>query len=341
MSVNDDNAAPGVHDEHDEFNAAMAEFSREDGNAPEHSEGANQQSGNDGEQDKEPSSPTVPLDLGDQQPDAGNSAPTGEPSADIWKDAPESLRAEYEKLQSTNRSLQGRISAADRRLNQFLRDGAGNQPQQGGQANGQPANGQARAGAVQEALESEGFKQFSSDYSEIAGPLETVLRAMASQVEQVATPVSVLVDDRLSQDQDARGHMMTELLPDWRQWANDPRWAEFHAQAPRAVQEAIERNPNLEDVQESAWAMGLFKQWAGGQPVAQGGAAPQQQQPPAQQQRQQPNPTEQRRQRQMDAGRDGGSNGAGASISGVPDDFDQAAAFFAQRKDNQRSSSRM
>lgn len=315
-----DSPALAPVDGNDEFNAALVELEQ----------GTEAPAAAAGDEAKAPeATPAEPASTGpagDQGQAAGDPAPAGAPTDDVWKDVPEAARAQYEKLQRDFMAASGRLSAADKRANQLLQQLQQTSQQGGNQA---PADGSTQpttpAGA-KAALESDDMRRLAEDYPEIAGPIKAVLGAIAQQVESLAVPVQTINEQHVQQESQARYNALAQHHPDWQQYASDARWANFLAQAPQFVRDMHARNVDVSDPEEAADVLSRFKAYIGVTATPAPTPAPT------------PTPTpaaDPRRQRQLDAGRDGGSNGAGAAGTGVPDDFDAAAAFYASKADAQ------
>ena len=330
MNGNNQESPPAGHqDDRDEFNSALAEL-LSDNEAPANAAGADQKQAT-APQEPEPSSSAAHAD--DQQSAAGNVAPEDAPSDDIWSGASEQQRQEMEKAKATISALKGRASASDRRLNELLQQVT--QQSQGSQA---PGNEQDNGTKSVDPLKTEAMDKIREEYPEVVGPIVDAMEAIVRQQDQLRAPVAAFAANNAETDLRNRVETYGQAHPDWQQWAHDPRWPDWLESQPRAIREAHARNLNVEDPHEAAWVLGEFKKWGGsplapdGSPIQQGasmGSDPQHATSSDASQRL----LHAKRQRQLDAGRDGGSSGSKGGGSGIPDDFNAAMVIAAQESD--------
>lgn len=323
MNMNTADSGATAPDGPDAFDQAMAEFAAPE-SAP--ADAAGQQS----EGQSEPPAPDLtspPVNNpGGSEPSAGNPAPAGNPTDDVWKDVPEAARRAYEQSQATIASLKGRVSAEARRANQLQRqfsqqpvDNAGSQ--QGNQSGG--------AAPTNEVLENDQLKQFQEDYPEIAGPVVSTIAALQAKIDQLAAPVQAFEQLNEAEHAQAMLDAVAAKNPRWNAYNGDPRWDEFRATQPRFVVEAMDRNwSSISDPDEAAFVVDRFEEFIGVQATVPTSMPATASTPSA----------DPRRQRQLDAGRDAGSHGAGAAQTGIPDDFDTAVAIFIEQDDRKRAS---
>lgn len=318
---NGDSPALAPVDGDDAFNAALVELEKDDGTPA-------TAAGNDGQAPNDPpAGPASTSPAGDHGQAAGDPAPAGAPTDDVWKDVPEAARAQFEKLQRDFQAASGRLSAADKRANQLLQQLQQTSRQNGEQAPSDGSGQPTTPAGARAALESDDMKRLREDYPEIAAPITAALGAIAQQVESLAAPVQSLNEQHIHQETQARYDALAQHHPDWQQYSTDARWANFLAQAPQYVRDMHARNVDVSDPEEAADVLSRFKAFIGvtATPTPAPGPTPT---PPA---------ADPRRQRQLDAGRDGGSNGAGAAGTGIPDDFDAAVAAYAAKADAQNT----
>jgi hypothetical protein len=253
--------------------------------------------------------------VGDPGQAAGDPAPAGAPIEDVWKDAPPALRAQFDELKRQQATLAGRVSAADRRAN-FLQQQLETAKQQGVE----PAKAREP---------SERLKRLKEEYPEIADPILEELADIRSRQDALAAPVEQIEQQQLQQDLQVRLNALAEKHPDWQTYSTDARWGDFLAAQPQFVRDMHARNVDVSDPDEAADVLTRFKGFIGAVADPAPTPAPQNQAAAL------------KRQRQLDAARDGGSNGGGATTSGVPDDFDAAARIYAEKKERQLQQSRM
>ena len=306
----------------DAFDQAMAEFT-----APESAPA--QAAGQQSEGQSEPPAPdlTSPpvTNPGGSEPPAGNPAPAGDPTDDVWKDVPEAARKAYEQSQAAIASLKGRVSAEARRANQLQRQLA---QAPAGSEGSQQGNQDGGAAPANELLDSEKLKRFQEDYPEIADPFVSTISALQARIDQLAAPVNSIAQAQVEADHLARYDALAEQHPDWQQYATDARWGEFLENSPRFIQEMHARNVDVSDPEEAAFVLSQFKGYIGAATTPASVASTSA-----------PAPTvDPRRQRQLDAGRDAGASGAGAAVQGVPNDLDAALAVYIAQDDKARAS---
>ena len=250
---------------------------------------------------------------------AAHPAPAPTQSDDIWKDAPAHLREAYEQSKRDAEyrlnSANGRVSGQDRRITELTREL--DRLKQGGQAQPQGQQEEQTASDANDQV-----KQLREDYPEIANPLLNRIEQLDGIVQQLREPVNNIADERAQAVRLQQYSILQQQHPDWEQYANDDRFAGWLETQPRAVQEAAARNTDVTDGNEAAWVLGLFKSAIN---------APSTVETPAPQSGGDP-----RRQRQLQAGRDGGSGNSAPTQSGIPDDFDAATAAYAAKLDRQR-----
>lgn len=274
------------------------------------------------EQDEAPAgtedapSPAPAADPQDAADDNG-SPPADTPTIDdIWKNAPPELRAAREKelrdAELRYRSSQGRVSALDRELAR-LRSQNQSQPgqQQERQAEEQPsANSKAEPSAKEKKL-----AELREEYPDLAEPILDDMAEMRAELAELKKGYGAIEQERVSAAVQGQQDMLIAKHPDYLTVAADERFGGWLQSAPLAIQQAFLRNSEkIVDAEDAALVIGMFKNEMGI------GATGQQASP--QPSAQQPAPS-QRRQRQLNSGRDAGGNGP-AAAAGVPNDFEAA-----------------
>ena len=310
MNVNQaDNAPDG--EPVDDFDAAMDEI------AAGNESPANAADDNANAPVEPSASDDQPLEKSDGEEQAAGTPPASEqPSDDIWKDAPQALREAYErekrdlgyKLASAN----GRVSALDRKLAELAKAPAGTQSDNEGSA------GEADEGGKPNRFESPEIVKLKEDYGDIAAPLIGLIQEQADQIAKLTAPVQALETGRTEAARQEQYSILEKAHPDWRTLSLDERWGGWIETQPRAVQEAYLRNVDVSDGVEAAFVLDLFKKEMGITPAPT---------PPS---------VDPRRQRQLDAGRDGGRSGGLPTTNEVPADDFEAALDAAQAKSEKR-----
>ena len=326
MSTGQADSAPSVDNQPDAFDEAMAELTGE-GSAPT-DDVAGKQPEAQGEPpiDDQASPPAAPA--GGTEPPAGNAAPDGEPTDDVWKDVPEAARTAWDQAQATIASLRGRASAEARRANEFQRQlsqrSVGSIEEHGDDGEKVDSTPLSPAAAK--------LKRLMEDYPEIGDPITELRNELKQEIAGLRAPVHAFEQTQEAENAQAMLEAVAAKNPRWNAYHGDPRWDEFRATQPRFVTDAMGRNwSSISDPDEAAFVVERFEQFIGG-PAATPTPMPA------------PTPTpsaDPRRQRQLDAGRDAGSTGAGATPTGIPaDDFDAAVGIFADRADRHLASSK-
>lgn len=302
----------------EDFDAAVAEFSG-DQSEPDLSAA-------DTSDPKEPlpgaSESPAPADAAaSKEPTAGAGAPPDQakPQDDIWANADPALRKAHEDaIRDANlrfEGARGRQSASDRELQRLRAQLAERDRQQAGAGagTGQP---QGQGGQTADEPEvAEHLKQLREEYPEVAGPLLDEMARLRGTISQLQAPVGAMQQREAQAHYQAQENRLTELHPDWQATAQDDRFGGWLATQPQAIREAMERNFNaIVDGHEAALVIGKFKADLGI------GAKPSEPDAGAIE-------AQDRRQRQLAAGRDTGRTGPSVT-TGVPDDFDAAVDAF-------------
>lgn len=280
--------------------------------------------------------PTAPAPQGDAQPGstqeagqpaqaAGATPPASDQSTDIWASAPLELREAHQAAvrdqELRYNSVRGRLSAADRQLAQL-------RGQQGGSAPQSEGTGQAPQGQPENPFQSETMTRLREEYGEVAGPLVDMMEQMWGKLSTLEQPVQQLGQERAAAHLNQQEELLSSQHSDWQTVVADERFGGWVTTQPRFVQEALARNADsIVDAEEAASVIGMFKATIGA------GATPPPPPPPP------PNPQVQnldnRRQRQLEAGKDAGHGGAAPMASGIPDDFDTAMDAYIAKAERQ------
>ncbi|QUT04049.1 hypothetical protein KFK14_12920 [Sphingobium phenoxybenzoativorans] len=264
-----------------------------------------------------------------QDPAAGEQPPAGDQPTDIWANAPAELKEAHQAaLRDADlryNSVKGRLSTADRQLAE-LRAAQGQPAPAGGQEPG-PA---PAAQPASNPFETEAIKKLREDYGEVAGPLIDAMvaqaQAHADEINALKAPVQQMGQERFQAAVGEQESFLTSQHADWKSHVEDERFSGWVQSQPQMIRDAIARNAsNIVDGREAAMVIGMFK-------AAIGAGTPPPPPPPPPPPNPQPSAIEQRRQRQLEAGRDGGQGNAAPASSGVPEDFDSAMDVFMARK---------
>lgn len=252
-------------------------------------------------------------EAGTNDPAAGTHPPAVTESNDIWANVPPEARALYERQRHEMASMRGRLSAADRQL-ATLRTMSNRDEAQVSSDN---------------PLETDEIKALREEYGEIAEPILKLIGGLQQQVQSLQAPVSQMAEQQEVVGRQSQIDTFITAHPDYQSYVSHPSYLDWLATQPKAVQDAAQRAINIEDGHEAAWLLSQFK-------ASLGTITPQAEAPGQSETTKQPAPqpqTDARRQRQLAAGRDGGTTMAPVA-AGVPaDDFDAAmTAIIAQRE---------
>lgn len=256
----------------------------------------------------------APSDKPDGEAPSGES---GQAEADPFANATPEQKAAYEaaqeriqKLEQSERSNRGRLSALQRKIDQ----GQQGAPAQAGAAPSTEGAGGVE-GDTEGFLASEEWKSFSEEYPEVASPLASVIGRLESQLAHQNKELAAIGDDRRQSALEEQAERLAEDYPKWQEEVADPGFVDWVHTQPRHIQEAAYRNAEqIVDAQEAADVIGRFKAYrseqqpdnarpeSGGTTKTQG--------------------SDKRRQRQLESASTTRSRGPGAA-SGIPEDGDE------------------
>jgi hypothetical protein len=291
------------------------------------------------DEDDEPELPPAPAaeQPGATSTQAAPSGPAGEPSTDIWANAPAELKADFDRLKHQLASTTGRLSSADRQLAELRTKAKDTDPG----ADGGDGDSASRAAAKPASIrENPQVKQLLEDYSDIAGPLVEIIEAQQQQLAELAKPVSKITADQAKANTDEQMTLLNTRHPDVATVVNHPDYVGWLDRQPRAVREAYERNAKeVVDGEEAAWVLDQFKRDAGIVTKAAEDPTPKPTPTPT------PTPTPSgsaadvasKRQRQLDGNKDSGGSRGTAQPDADPDDLDAAFNQFAAKAERRRT----
>ncbi len=315
-------ADQAVTDGPDEFDLAMDELAS--GTPPPADKAAGEMSDPGEPDDKVDTPPSSGQPEERQDPVAGTPPPAGAPSTDIWANAPAELREAYQtamrEADTRFDRLRGKLSTSDRQLAE-LRASQGRAPAREQEPGPAPAEQPAS-----DPFESDAIKKLREDYGEVAGPLVDLIQTLSGEIQSLKAPVQQMGQERYQAEIGAQASILADQHPDYEACVNDPRYSEWAESQPQMVRDAIARNAKaIVNGEDAAMVIGMFK-------ASIGAGTPPPPPPPPPPPNPQPSAIEQRRQRQLEAGRDGGQGNAAPASSGVPDDFDSAMDVYMARK---------
>jgi hypothetical protein len=157
-----------------------------------------------------------------------------------WEAAQAKLQAEQEraaKAENTLRSNQGRLSRADRELNE-LRHRLQQQPKE------EPKASEEAGVDIDAAL-----SKVAEEYPDIGGPLQEVIGSFRSKVERLeqaeasaAEREQALADLRYQESLAEQAQMLGEKHPDWSEVVSTQAYADWALAQPGFVQDLIRKN---------------------------------------------------------------------------------------------------
>lgn len=321
MTIATDPNSVTLEDEQDGFDKAFDEFAA--GKAapdPENKGEADQPDGNGPEDDTAPDQDVAADDQtsetatsGEAPSEGGDQPPEEQQAPDIWANAPDELRAEFQRLEKEKAAAlhkaasdANRVAALSRKLQNITN------------AQTSSATAPDKATEAKEALDDK-IKQLREDYGEIADPLIELIESQKTELNQVRTALSGMGEAQQAQMVAHEEAALEGAHPDWRQIAQSPDFAGWLSVQP----DNIQRLASSWDARETSVALTLFKT---DRIAATGGM---------EQSRQAPHSadaaTGARRSQQLEGGRDVRSRPASAT-SEPPDDFDAAFKYFEEKR---------
>lgn len=199
---------------------------------------------------------------GDEQPPKDKSAAPADPPAQSakteldWSKAPPELRAEHEalvaeraRLEQSERSQRGRVSALQRQHDDLLRRTTAPAAESG--------TGTAKKGSFQTAK----GKTFSTEYPDVAAPVAEEIEQVRAELAAAKQVLDTVLEDRTQTALNEQLAVLTEQHPDWRKIAaKGSGFAEWVTTQPTYVQEAAKRNAKvIVDAEEAADLISRFK----------------------------------------------------------------------------------
>ena len=255
-----------------------------------------------------------PDDLGESEAGNAPAEPSQQPD-DPWAAAPEvlrndyqSIKAEKERLEHRLRSEEGRIRAAQARLQELSKTSAAPQKDDG------PED-------ISKALE--GLK---SDYPEIAEPISKVVAAINGRVEELDRAEQsrrMAAQNELQHMVEVQTAELERAHPDWFDTLknNGSAFATWVEDQPKRIRDAAYRNAQqIVDASEAASVVAAFKDHLGI-----GAKAPEHQH----------QPENDRRKRQLAASATPSRSAGKPTVSGIPDDGDPEAIWEAMERAEQ------
>lgn len=267
----------------------------------------------------------APAFAGATSPTAAPAPAQATPTNDPWSNADPALREAHQTalrdMQLRLDGARGRASGQERELAQLRQrlaqmEAAGN----GSQTQAQDSGDNGSGGQAATSDKAQALATLREEYPEVAAPILDELAELRSLVSRLEAPVSQFQQTQFEAAVSAQEQILDAQHPGWLEMivSDRERFDGWLQAQPKMFQDAYARNADgIVDGVEAAQVIGKFK-------ADLGITAPSNPAPPS------PPPANDRRQRQIAAGRDAGRNGP-AAATGIPDDFDAAFEAFASR----------
>ena len=177
-----------------------------------------------------------------EEVEAATEEPEQAPEEDIWAEADEGLKSEYDKLRDNNDKLShqaksnaGRIGALQRKLNEF-------------QASSPAGGVQPSATEVAEAMKTpEAWASFNEEYPDIHDAIESRLEMERSQNQETMNralqPLRAAEEERHVSNQYAA---LEAAHTDWKDVVNSESFVDWLQEQPNAIQELSNSNDAFE-----------------------------------------------------------------------------------------------
>ena len=243
-------------------------------------------------------------------------------------------QAQITKLEQSDRSNRGRVSTLQRQINDITKqfDAAASKDAAAAE------DGDSEGTATNAFLDSKAWKDFESEYPEVAGPFGTVVASLQTEIADQGKQLDAIGDDRREDAVAEQTEILEEQHPDWQDAATDDAFGPWLEGQPRHMREAAVRNAEvIVDASEAADVIGRFKAFKVEQSDDSAG-------PGDDGEGDGPKPEDQddtvtnlegKRRRQIEASSGARPKGAGAA-TGIPEDGDEEAIWDAFDKQEQR-----
>ena len=216
---------------------------------------------------------------GEEAADATEGNPESEEAAAAidWGNAPEELRSAFEAekaradaAEQGKRSAEGRVAAAQRRLDTLI----------AGEGKTKPAPAKPSQQTQEEPVHSkeaeEALKTFETDYPEVAkpilqhvvSPLTRMMQSQAAEIASLKTALSQVGDERLEAATVAQEQMVIEAHPDFAEIVSDKALAEWANAQPAYVQDLYDRN--VDSIVDGAGVVDLINRFKADKGLANG-----------------------------------------------------------------------
>lgn len=246
---------------------------------------------------------------------------TPDPADKLWEGSSEGQRAafdaaqkEIKDLEQKDRSQRGRVSTLQRQINGITR-------QLDDRAAMPVAKGGTKPGPDSVTyLDSKDWKDFTSEYPEISGPLGKVIAVMQTEITTSQKRLNAIGNDRQNQAIEEQKLILEEAHPDWLDTATDDAFGPWLDDQPRHIREAAVRNAKeIVDAAEAGDVVARFKAFRSEQSESSDSPG---------NSRESVTDLSKKRKRQLESSASARGKGAGAA-TGIPADGDEEAIWKA------------
>jgi len=311
-----DTEAPAAEDEFAKsFSARAAEMRGQQPAEPDEKSGSDTQEGADAPSDDKAGEAEAEGEAKDAKPDS--EAEPAKPAEkakepDLWEGLTPEQEAYFRRVAQSERSQRGRVGALTKQLQSNR--AAPKEPQK------TEAKDQADAKDSIENLEAE-VKKAAEDYPEAAGPLAKMIEQVKRQVDEVASTVKPIADQRTEAELTRAYETLGEKHPDYMDFIEGDK-REKLVDWVQTQRPGIQRLLGSHDPEDVSLGLTLFKAETGTE-----------QQPAEEDPKSEKTETDAKRKRQLEGSKDTPDKGVPAA-SGAPDDF--GAAFKARSEELKR-----
>jgi len=256
-----------------------------------------------------------------------------EPALEELKAERDRLTEENRRLEQSDRSNRGRVSALQRQID--ANRGAG-----------QPAQGGKKANGAKKPFQSDKGKDFVKEYPEVAAPVAAELEEVRSELDDLKAERARREGAEVAAKLQENEKVLDKAHPDWEKTASAKDFGDWVLKQPLYVREAVKRNFDaIVDAQEAVDIFDRFKAFrssqAGGEQhtQTQGKGKPNAQDGPDGKHEQADGKNGSslsgKRQRQLESSSGTRSTGPGL-VDGIPEDGDYEATWKAMDRDDER-----
>lgn len=249
----------------------------------------------------------------------------------------EAAQTEIAKLRNDERTHAGRLRSLQLQFNELRRSRQSSAADEAAVGDGD--DGQKGKGDGKSFLESQKWKDFSSEYPEVAGPLGEIITELRGTVDRQGKELAAIGSDRREDALAEQEALLDEAHAGWRDVAAEDGFTDWLGTQPRHIREAALRNAdNIVDAEEAGDVIARYKgfraQQSNGSASNNADAGTGQQQAAGDGSGKQP--LSSKRQRQLASSASARGKGPGVSPTGIPEDGDPQEIWDAFEREEQR-----